>query len=120
MGNTVFRFTYDARNQITNRWTPEKLNAGYSWDAAGRLTNMVYTSSPTVSFAYDGLGRITNLIDSLGTTTFGYNRLGGLAVEDGPWASDTVSNYFGAADQFAIHFPLPNRALGELGAGVFI
>jgi RHS repeat-associated protein len=99
VGNTSFRFSYDADNQITNRWTPEKLNAGYSWDAAGRLTNTTYASSPTISAAYDALGRITNLIDAVGTNIFGYSRLGKLAIEDGPWASDTVSNYFGAADQ---------------------
>jgi len=101
VGNTVFRFSYDAHDRFTNRWTPERGNAAYSWDAASRLTNTTYASSHAISAAYDALGRMTSLVDVLGTTKFLYSRLGALASEDGPWASDTVSNYFGTAHQLA-------------------
>jgi YD repeat-containing protein len=51
-----------------------------------------YLISPDVAFAYDALNRMTNMIDGSGTTKYTYSAAGQLLTEDGPFASDTVTN----------------------------
>jgi YD repeat-containing protein len=41
--------------------------------------------------------RLTNMVDAAGTTTYKYYAGGQLWTEDGPWADDTVTNYYNAA-----------------------
>ena len=37
------------------------------------------------------MNRLTNMVDGVGTTAYGYDAVGQLLSEDGPWAADTVS-----------------------------
>jgi YD repeat-containing protein len=41
--------------------------------------------------------RLTNMVDTAGTTKYAYYVGGLLWTEDGPWASDTVTNYYNTA-----------------------
>jgi len=41
--------------------------------------------------------RLTNMVDAAGTTTYKYYAGGQLWTEDGPWADDTVTNYYNTA-----------------------
>jgi RHS repeat-associated protein len=88
---TVFGYSYDSNNRLTNRWTPEKGTTVYCYDSVGNLTNIVYLNSPSISMAYDVLNRLTNMVDAIGATTYTYDSVGQLTSEDGPWAEDTVS-----------------------------
>lgn len=38
------------------------------------------------------MNRLTNMVDGLGTTVYAYTSTGQLLSEDGPFASDTVTN----------------------------
>ena len=55
------------------------------------MTNIVYPVSPSISLAYDVLNRLTSMVDAVGSTVYGYDNVGQLLSEDGPWANDTVS-----------------------------
>jgi RHS repeat-associated protein len=89
--NLMFVYGYDPNGRLTNRWTPAKLTTVYKYDPVGNLTNIVYPVSSNISLAYDGLNRLTTMVDGVGTTTYGYDAVGQLLSEDGPWADDTVS-----------------------------
>lgn len=40
------------------------------------------------------LNRLTNMVDGVGTTIYTYTAGSQLSTEDGPWASDTVTNAY--------------------------
>ena len=86
----VERFTFNANGWVTNRWTPEKGNTGYSYDNVGNLKSIVYPQQ-TINYAYDALNRLTNMVDAVGTTAFSYTPAGRLQSETGPWANDTLT-----------------------------
>jgi RHS repeat-associated protein len=93
-GTEILRYYYNADNRLTNRWTAALGNTGYYYDPVGNLTNIYYASSPNVAFAYDALNRRTSMVDASGTTTFAYTAGDQLLTEDGPWATDTVTNTY--------------------------
>lgn len=90
----ILRYAYDPKHRLTNRWSKAKGNTAYSYDPVGNLTNINYPSSPDVSFAYDPLNRLTTMVDAVGTTEFTYAPGGQLLTEDGPFASDTLTNLY--------------------------
>lgn len=92
-GVVNFVYQYDADGRLTNRWTPEKGNTGYTYDALGNRLSINYPSS-TISYSYDALNRMTNMTDSLGTTRFSYNAVGQLLTAGGLWSGDTVTNTY--------------------------
>jgi RHS repeat-associated protein len=85
---------YDANGRLTNRWSAAKGNTGYTYDNVGNLTFVNYPNSPNVSFAYDALGRKTNMVDAVGTTKYTYTAGNQLLTEDGPFASDILTNTY--------------------------
>jgi len=91
-GTEVLRYQYDLNNRVTNRWSKEKGNTVYTYDLVGNLTFINYPSTPDVTFFYDPLNRLTNIVDGVGTTAFGYTSGNQLLLEDGPFASDTLTN----------------------------
>ena len=93
-GTEILRYKYDANGRLTNRWSIAKGNTYYSYDPVGNLTNIDYPSSHDVSFAYDALNCRTNMVDGVGTTAYTYTTGDQLLTEDGPWASDTVTNTY--------------------------
>jgi len=90
----AFRYAYNLNGWITNRWTPEKGNTGYSYDNVGNLMSISYPSA-TINYAYDVLNRLTNMVDSVGTTAFSYTAAGHLQSENGPWSNDTLTFAYG-------------------------
>ena len=64
------------------------------FDGAANLTNIVYPNSPSVTFQFDGNNRLTNMVDAAGTTVYTYTLGNQLLTEDGPFASDTVTNTY--------------------------
>ena len=90
----ILRYKYDPDSRLTNRWSAAKTNTYYRYDPVGNLTNIDYPVSPDISFAYDALNRVTSMVDAAGTTAYGYAAGGQLWTEDGPFASDTVTNYY--------------------------
>src|SRR2546423_271946 len=44
--------------------------------------------------AYSPRNRLTNMVDAVGTTAYSYTAGGELYTEDGPFASDTVTNTY--------------------------
>jgi len=89
--NVLFVYKYDFNNRLTNRWSAAKSNTVYRYDAAGNLTNVDYAASTDIHFRYDALNRMTNMIDGVGTNRYGYDAVGQLLTDDGPWNSDTMS-----------------------------
>ena len=47
-----------------------------------------------MTFQFDALNRVTNMFDATGTTVYTYTSGGFLYTEDGPFASDTVTNIY--------------------------
>jgi RHS repeat-associated protein len=48
-------------------------------------------SGGKIRLTYDALNRPTNVVDAVGQTRYGYDALGQLTLEDGPWSNDAVS-----------------------------
>ena len=90
----ILRYAYDPDGRLTNRWSAAKTNTVYAYDPVGNLTNINYPSSTDVVLRYDPLNRVTNMVDAVGTTKFTYAPGGQLWTEDGPFASDTVTNTY--------------------------
>jgi RHS repeat-associated protein len=90
LNRVMFNDAYDADNQLTSRWTPEKGYTFYVRDAVGNTTQIRYPQQ-TNSYAYDALNQLTNMVDAAGVTTRSYTPAGFLASEGGLWSSDTVS-----------------------------
>ena len=93
-GTEILRYKYDQNKRLTNRWSIAKTNTYYQYDFVGNLTNIDYPVSTDVRFQYDALNRVTNMVDAAGTTIYSYAAGGQLWTEDGPWASDTVTNSY--------------------------
>jgi RHS repeat-associated protein len=93
-GAVIFIYQYDADDRLTNRWTPQKGNTGYGFDAVGNLLTVTYPVSPGLTMAYDMLNRMTNMVDGVGTTKRTYDLVGQLLTEDGPFASNTITNVY--------------------------
>jgi RHS repeat-associated protein len=72
----------------------EKGNTKYAYDLVANLTNIDYPSSTDVKLQYDALNRLTKMIDASGTNTYSYTAAGQILTEDGPFASDTVTNTY--------------------------
>ncbi len=64
------------------------------YNAVGLVTNIAFPASGTVRLKYDSMNRLTNMLDGVGTTVYGYTAVGQLLSEDGPFASDTVTNTY--------------------------
>ncbi len=93
-GTLILRYQYDPDARLTNRWSAAKGNTQYRYDPVGNLTNVVYPSSPSVVLQYDPLNRLTNMVDASGTTKYTYTVGNQVLTEDGPFASDTVTNTY--------------------------
>lgn len=93
-GTEVLRFQYDLDSRLTNRWSKAKGSTVYTYDAVGNLTFINHPSSADVTFAYDPLNRLTNMVDGIGTTAFSYTDGNELLTEDGPFASDILTNNY--------------------------
>jgi RHS repeat-associated protein len=87
----ILRYLYDANGRLTNRWSVAKGNTAYGYDFLGNRTSVTYPVSPNLSFGYDTANRLTNMVDGVGTSAYGYDAMGLLSFEDGPWASARVS-----------------------------
>jgi len=61
-------------------------------NALGNLKLVNYPSSPDLTFQHDWLNRLTNLADATGATKYTYTSGSQLLTEDGPFASDTVTD----------------------------
>jgi RHS repeat-associated protein len=93
-GSVILKYSYDPENRLLSRWSAEKGITYYTNDAIGNLTYIKYPVSPSVSFKYDPLNRRTNMVDAVGTTVFRYTAGNLLQVEDGPFASDNLTNTY--------------------------
>jgi len=58
------------------------------------LKNIDYPARQDVVFAYDALDRRASMVDAAGTTVYPCTPGDQLLTEDGPWASDTVTNIY--------------------------
>ena len=101
-GTEILRYNYDADSHLTNRWSAAKGNTGYAYDLVGNLTNIAYPASGAVKFTYDALNRLTNMVDAAGTTKYTYTAGNQLLTEDGPFASDTVTNTYSNRRRIAL------------------
>jgi RHS repeat-associated protein len=107
--NVIFRYSYDADDRLTNRWTPVTSNTVYLYDAGGNLTTVRYQRT-TNTFAYDAMNRLTNMVDLVGTTVYSYDAAGQMLGEDGPWSSDTVSYTYQNRLRMELSIPAPNAS----------
>jgi len=90
LGRTNFIYAYNANGLVTNRWTPEKGNAGYTYDNVGNLKSIAYPQL-TIVYSYDALNRLTNMVDAVGTSAFTYTPVGQFASESNAWATINCS-----------------------------
>jgi RHS repeat-associated protein len=107
-GTEILRYKYDAESRLTNRWTAAKGNTGYGYDGVGNLTNINYPTSPDVALQYDWLNRLTNMVDAAGTTKYAYTAGNQLLSEDGPFASDIVTNTYANRLRTALSLQQPS------------
>ena len=99
-GNLVFGYGYDADSRLTSRairTVSGTTSTLYTYDPAGNLLKADYPTSTDITFKYDRNNRLTNMVDAVGTSSFSYSGFGALRSEDGPWASDTVTNGYNNA-----------------------
>jgi RHS repeat-associated protein len=93
-GTEILRYGYDADSRLTNRWSAAKGNTAYTFDPVGNVTLINYPSSPDVTFKWDWLNRLTNMVDASGTNKYTYTAGNQLLTDDGPFASDTITNTY--------------------------
>ena len=93
----ILAYAYDANSRLTNRWSVEKGNTAYGYDDVGNLLSVNYPVSTDISYQYDALNRMTNMVDAVGTTYWYHDHANRQTVEDGPWASDNVTNKWNTA-----------------------
>ncbi len=113
----LFQYAYDPNNRLTNRWTPAKGTTTYRYDSLGNLTNIVYPASSNISLAYDALNRLTNMVDGVGTTLYGYDAVGQVLSEDGPWNDDTVNYTYTNRLRASLAVVAPNASPWSQGYG---
>ena len=82
----------------------------FTYDALGNLTYINYPVSTDVQFGYDALNRLTNMVDASGTTAYSYTSGNQLYTEDGPFASDTVTNTYWNRLRMALKLQQPTGA----------
>jgi RHS repeat-associated protein len=109
-GVEILRYTYDSENHLLSRWSKEKGTTYYTNDAVGNLLAISYPQSGTNTYAYDGLNRLTNMVDGIGTTKYTYALGGLLHTEDGPFASDTVTNIYWSGVRTNLSLQQPSGA----------
>ena len=123
-GAVILKYAYDPAGRLTNRWSAAKGDTGYVYDPVGNLTQIHYPSDPTVTLQYDWLNRVTNMVDTAGTTVYTYTTGGQLWTEDGPFASDTVTNTYSNHRRVGFGLQQPSgawtNAFGYDGAGRLI
>jgi RHS repeat-associated protein len=90
----VLKYTYDSEDRLLSRWSAAKGTTYYTNDAVGNLTYVKYPASTSVALSYDWLNRLTNMVDAAGITKYAYTAGNQLFTEDGPFASDTVTNTY--------------------------
>jgi YD repeat-containing protein len=110
LNDLLFVYKYDPDNRLTNRWSAAKTNTFYKYDAVGNLTNVVYPVSPSIVLAYDPLNRLTTMVDGVGTTLYGYDGVGQVLSEDGPWPNDTVNYTYANRLRASLSVQAPNGA----------
>jgi RHS repeat-associated protein len=109
-GTRILAYAYDPDDRLTNRWSAAKLNTYYSYDCVGNLTNINYRLSADVALQYDELNRLTKMVDAVGTTLYTYTTGGQLLTEDGPFASDTVTNGYVNRQRVSLGLQQPTGA----------
>jgi RHS repeat-associated protein len=115
--NVLFIYGYDADNRVTNRWTPSKGTTTYRYDGAGNLTNVLYQVNAPITLGYDPLNRLTSMVDGVGTTLYGYDAVGQVLSEDGPWPSDTVSYTYANRLRTGLTLQMPSASAWAEGFG---
>ena len=110
LGTNLFFYGYDLDNRLTNRTSAAKGTTVYKYDPVGNLTNIVYPVSSAITLQYDALNRLTTMVDGVGTTTYGYDAVGQLLSEDGPWADDTVSYTYNNRLRSSLSVLAPNAS----------
>ncbi len=111
LGTNLFFYSYDLNGRLTNRTSAAKGTTAYAYDAVGSLTNIVYPHGPSISMSYDALNRLTNMVDGIGATRYGYNSLGQVALEDGPWSDDAVNYTYANRLRSGLSAQVPNSSL---------
>ncbi len=109
-GTEILRYTYDADSRLASRWSAAKGTTYYTNDAVGNLTKINYPASTDITLQYDPLNRVTNMVDAAGTTVYAYAAGGQLYTEDGPWSSDTVTNFYNNRLRTALSLAQPTGA----------
>src|SRR5206468_12368601 len=66
-----------------------------------------YPLSTDVKLSYDSLNRLTNMVDASGTNQFTWTAGNQLLTEDGPFASDTVTNTYVNRQRVALALQQP-------------
>ena len=60
--------------------------------------------------SYDPLNRLTTMVDGVGTTLYGYDGVGQVLSEDGPWPNDTVNYTYANRLRVSLSVQAPNGA----------
>lgn len=117
LGTNLFVYQYDSDNRLTNRWTPVSSNTAYAYDAVGNLKTINYQHSQAINLSYDVLNRLTTMVDAVGITVYGYDAVGQMLSEDGPWANDTVSYTYANRLRTGLSLQAPNASAWSQGYG---
>ena len=106
-GTTILKYTYDADGRPASRWSASKGSTYYTYDSVNNLTLINHQNEFYVTLSYDWLNRLTNMVDALGTTKYTYTIAGQLFTEDGPFADDTLTNFYhaGLRTNFSLQQP---------------
>ena len=112
LGHATLQYSYNANGWVTNRFTPEKGNTGYTYDNVGNLKAINYPQS-SINYSYDALNRLTNMADAVGTTAFAYTPVGQMASETGPWADDAMSYTYSQRLRVALSLSEPSGSWSQ-------
>jgi RHS repeat-associated protein len=119
-------FVYDKRNLLTSKTDPLSRSSSFVYDNAGRLQSrtdrkgqtttyaytptdkidtITYPGGSTVHFTYNQLDQLTSMVDSVGTTSYGYDAAGRLTSSTNPHSFAVSYHYDAAGNLDVLTYP---------------
>lgn len=104
LGNTT-SYEYDAIGNLSRKTDPNGHAIQYAYDELSRLSTITYPDASTVTFTYDANGNRTQMVDSVGTTTYGYDSLNRMTQYTDPFGKIVGYGYDFVGNRTTLTYP---------------
>lgn len=98
-------YTYDLNGNPLRALDPKGQPTAFGYDAENRLASMRYADGTTVQLSRDAVGNRVGMVDSVGTTTFAYDRLRRLTATSDPFGQTVAYGYDHNGNRASLRYP---------------